>query len=169
MQVIEITRFGGPEVFRLVDRPSPLLGPGTVRIKVSAAGVNFADVMMRMGLYPEAPRVPFVPGYEVSGVIAETGPGVTGFRAGERVLAACRFGGYTDELVLPATQVRPTPRRLTDVEAAAVPVAFITAWIALVEMGRVRRASGSVQTTLSKLPRPHDLCTPTLLLSGQSR
>jgi NADPH:quinone reductase-like Zn-dependent oxidoreductase len=138
MQVVEISRHGGPDVFRLVDRPQQALTPGTVRIKVSAAGVNFADVMMRVGLYPEAPRVPFVPGYEVSGVVAETGPGVTGFRIGERVLAACRFGGYTDELVLPAAQVRPTPRRLTDVEAAAVPVAFMTAWIALVEMGRVR-------------------------------
>ncbi len=138
MKSIQITRFGGSEVFRLVEQPSPALGPGSVRIKVSAAGVNFADVMMRMGLYPEAPRVPFVPGYEVAGVIAETGPGVTDLHAGERVLAACRFGGYTDELVVPAAQVRPTPRRLSDVEAAAIPVAFMTAWVALVEMARVR-------------------------------
>jgi NADPH:quinone reductase-like Zn-dependent oxidoreductase len=138
MKAIQIPRFGGPEVFRLVEGPSPAILPGCVRVKVSAAGVNFADVMMRVGLYPEAPRLPFVPGYEVAGVITETGPGVTDLHDGERVLAACRFGGYADEVIVPAAQVRPTPRRLSDVEAAAIPVAFMTAWIALVEMGRVR-------------------------------
>ncbi len=138
MKTIQIPRYGGPEVFRLVEGPSPEIRPGCVRIKVSAAGVNFADVQMRMGLYPEAPRLPFVPGYEVAGVIAELGPGVSDLHDGERVLAACRFGGYADELVVPAEQVRPTPRRLSDVEAAAIPIAFMTAWIALVEMARVR-------------------------------
>jgi NADPH:quinone reductase-like Zn-dependent oxidoreductase len=134
----QIVRFGGPEVFRIVEKPSPVVAPGHVRIKVSAAGVNFADVQMRMGLYPEAPHVPFVPGYEVAGVIAELGAGVDAFRKGERVLAACRFGGYSDEIVLPAWQVRPTPRRLSDEEAAAIPIAFMTAWVALITMGRVR-------------------------------
>ncbi len=138
MKSIQIPRFGGPEVLRLVEGSPPAILPGCVRIKVSAAGVNFADIQMRMGLYPEAPRLPFVPGYEVAGVIMETGPGVERLRAGERVLAACRFGGYTDEVVVPAAQVRPTPRRLSDSEAAAVPIAFMTAWVALMEMGRVR-------------------------------
>jgi len=100
--------------------------------------VNFADVHMRMGLYVEAPRTPFVPGFEVAGVIAEVGPGVRTFRRGERVLGACRFGGYTSEIVLPAAQVRRTPRRLSDKEAASIPIAFTTAWIALFEMARVR-------------------------------
>jgi synaptic vesicle membrane protein VAT-1 len=138
MRVAEIARFGGPDVFRIVERPSRPLLAGEVRIKVSASGINFADIQMRMGLYPEAPRVPFVPGFEAAGVIAETAPDVTGFHIGERVLALSRFGAYADELVLPAFQVRPTPRRLSDVEAAAIPVAFMTAWIALYEMGRVR-------------------------------
>ena len=159
MLVAEITRFGGPEVFRIVERPSRALDPGEVRIRISAAGVNFADIQMRVGLYPEAPRVPFVPGYEVSGVVSELGPGVSGFRVGERVMAACRFGGYTDELVLPVAQVRSTPRRLTDVEAAAVPVAFMTAWVALFEMARVREddtvlvpgAAGGVGSALVQL------------------
>lgn len=159
MRSIQIPRFGGPDVLRLVEGPAPEIRPGCVRIKVSAAGVNFADVQMRMGLYPEAPRLPFVPGYEVAGVLTETGPGVTELRSGERVLAACRFGGYTDELVVPAAQVRPTPRRLSDVEAAAVPIAFMTAWVALVEMGRVREddkilipgAAGGVGSALVQL------------------
>ncbi len=135
---VQITRTGGPDVLRAIDAPPPPILPGHVRIKVSAAGVNFADVHMRMGLYAEAPRMPFVPGFEVAGVIAEIGPGVRTLRRGERVLAACRFGGYTSEIVLPAAQVRRTPRRLSDKEAASIPIAFMTAWIALFEMARVR-------------------------------
>ncbi len=100
---VQITRFGGPDVLRAVEAPRSAVLPGHVRIKVSAAGVNFADVQMRMGLYPEAPRPPFVPGFEVAGVITEVGAGVRSFRRGERVLAACRFGGYTTEVVLPVT------------------------------------------------------------------
>jgi NADPH:quinone reductase-like Zn-dependent oxidoreductase len=138
MTEVEITRFGGPDVFRIVERPSRPLPPDHVRIRVSAAGINFADIQMRMGLYPEAPRVPFVPGYEVAGVVGEVGPGVHSFRLGERVLAACRFGGYATEIVLPVEQCRKTPRRLSDVEAASIPVSFMTAWIALMEMARVR-------------------------------
>ena len=125
-------------MFRAVQRPSVSLPPDHVRIQVSATGINFADVQMRMGLYPEAPRLPFAPGFEVAGVIAEVGADVHLFRPGERVLAACRFGGYTDEIVLPVLNCRRTPRRLSDVEAASIPVSFMTAWIALMEMGRVR-------------------------------
>jgi NADPH:quinone reductase-like Zn-dependent oxidoreductase len=135
---VQITGFGGPDKLKPVERPSPPIQPGCVRISVSAAGVNFAEAQMRMGLYPEAPKVPFVPGFELAGVVSEVAPGVTSFRKGERVLAACRFGGYTTEIVLPAFQVRPTPRRLSDREAASIPIAFATAWIALVEMARVR-------------------------------
>ncbi len=156
MKSVQITRRGGPGVLRLQQGPSPELAPGCVRIKVSAAGVSFADLQMRMGLYPEAPRVPFVPGFEVAGVIAESAPGVADRHPGERVLALCRFGGYADEIVVPAAQVRPTPRRLSDVEAASIPVAFVTAWIALMDMGRVREddrvlipgAAGGVGTAL---------------------
>jgi NADPH:quinone reductase-like Zn-dependent oxidoreductase len=138
MKAIQIVHFGGPEVFRVVEGQSPPMLPDHVRIRVSAAGINFADVQMRMGLYPEAPRLPFVPGFEVAGVITETGPGVQSFHRGERVLAGCRFGGYSTEIVLAASQVRKTPRKLSDVEAASIPVCFITAWIALMEMARVR-------------------------------
>ncbi len=156
---VQISRFGGTEVLAAVEAPSPPLGPGQVRIKVSAAGVNFAEVQMRMGLYPEAPRVPFVPGFEVAGVIAEAAPGVKEFRRGERVLAVCRFGGYATEIVLPVSQVRKTPRKLSDREAAAIPVAFLTAWIALVDMARVREgdrvlvpgAAGGVGTAMVQI------------------
>ena len=138
MTEVRIVRFGGPEVLRATETPSPSLPADHVRIRVSAAGINFADVQMRMGLYPEAPRPPFTPGFEIAGVIAEIGPGVKTFRMGERVLAFCRFGGYATEIVLPAAQVRKTPRRLSDVEAASIPVCFTTAWVALMELARVR-------------------------------
>jgi synaptic vesicle membrane protein VAT-1 len=138
MKAIQIVRFGGPEVFRVVEAPSPPLLADHVRIRVSAAGINFADVQMRMGLYPEAPRTPFVPGFEVAGVVTEVGPGAQAFHPGERVLAGCRFGGYATEMVLPVRQVRKTPRKLSDVEAASIPVCFMTAWIAVMEMARVR-------------------------------
>ncbi len=138
MVQVQIARFGGADVLQPVEVASSPLAPGQVRIKVSAAGVNFAEVQMRMGLYPEAPKLPFVPGFEVAGVIVETAADVRELRRGERVLAICRFGGYASEVVLPASQVRKTPRRLSDKEAAAVPVSFLTAWIALVDLARVR-------------------------------
>jgi NADPH:quinone reductase-like Zn-dependent oxidoreductase len=135
---MQIVRFGGPEVFRIVESPSACMQPEDVRVRVTAAGINFADVMMRMGLYPEAPRRPFIPGYEVAGVVEEAGGRVGTFSRGDRVLAACRFGGYATEVVLPASMVRRIPAGLSDIEAAAIPVNFMTAWIALCEMARIR-------------------------------
>jgi NADPH:quinone reductase-like Zn-dependent oxidoreductase len=130
-----------------------------VRIAVKAAGIIFADVQMRMGLYPEAPRPPFVPGFEVAGVVTEVGPKAGSFRVGDRVLGVSVFGGYTREIVLPVAQVRATPAHLDDAEAAAIPVSFLTAWIALVDMARVRPgdrvlvpgAAGGVGTALVQI------------------
>jgi NADPH:quinone reductase-like Zn-dependent oxidoreductase len=156
---VSIVRFGGPEALRLMESIPAPIQPDGVRIRVAAAGINLADVMMRMGLYPEAPRLPFVPGYEVAGTVVETGARAASFKAGHRVLAACRFGGYTTEIVLPESLVRPTPPHLSDVEAAAIPVNFMTAWMALNEMARVRSgdrilapgAAGGVGTALVQI------------------
>lgn len=139
MKSLQITRFGGPEVLKLVEGTAPPLGAGEIRIQVEAAGVNFADIMMRMGLYPEAPKPPFVPGYEVAGSVTEVGTGVTTFKTGDRVVAGTKFGGYTDEIVLPAFQARRIPAHLSAIEAACIPVNFMTAWVALQDMGRVRK------------------------------
>src|SRR4051794_11146637 len=95
-----LTRYGGPEGFRLVEETGAPPAPGQVRVEVKASGVTFADVMMRMGLYPEAPPLPFVPGYEFSGVVLEPGEGVTSFKKGDRVLGACKFGGYVSEILV---------------------------------------------------------------------
>ena len=139
MQAIQITRFGGPEVLKLIELPSPTMVPDGIRIRAHASGVNFADLMMRMGLYPEAPKPPFVPGYEVAGTVTEVGPQVKKIRVGDRVVAACKFGGYVNEIVLQEFQVRKTPAHLSDAEAASIPVNYMTAWVALHEMARVRK------------------------------
>ena len=142
MTEMQITRFGGPKVFRALERASPRLPPGCVRIAVAAAGINFAEVQMRVGLYPEAPRPPFTPGFEVAGRVSEAAPGVDGVRPGDRVMAVTVFGGYATEVVVPAWQVRRIPPGLTDAEAASIPVAFATAAVALHEMARVREGTG---------------------------
>jgi synaptic vesicle membrane protein VAT-1 len=132
-----ITRTGGPDVIQMKEAPDPTPGPGEVRIAVRAAGVNFADVMARLGLYPDAPPLPAVVGYEVAGVLDAVGASVTGFRAGDRVLALTRFGGYATAVVVPATRTFATPAQLTDIEAAAVPVNYLTASIALNRLANV--------------------------------
>src|SRR3989441_1858790 len=113
VRAVVITKHGGPDVLRVEERPDPELGPGQVRIAVAAAGVNFADVLARMGLYPDAPKTPCVIGYEVAGTILELGDGVSGFRHGERVMAGVKFGGYASQVVAPASDVIPLPEGLT--------------------------------------------------------
>lgn len=138
-KLITISRYGGPEVLQITDSPARKLNSMSVRVSVKAAGVNFADLMMRMGLYPEAPPRPFTPGYEISGVVTEVGQEVTSFKAGDRVFGATRFGGYASEVVVPEDQIWKTPNSLSDIDAAAIPVNFITAALALDEMARVRK------------------------------
>lgn len=137
MRQVWITRRGGPDVLAVRDAPDPEPGPGEVRIRVSAAGVNFADVLARMGLYPDAPPLPCVIGYEVAGVVDAVGPGEATRHEGERVLALTHFGGYSDMVVVPTLQVLPVPGRIGLEAAAAIPVNYLTAWLMLVELGNV--------------------------------
>jgi len=132
-----IPRHGDVSVLEVRDGPPAALRPGTVRIRVSAIGVNFADVMMRMGLYPQAPKPPFVPGYEVAGTVVESA-GDDGPAPGSRVWAVTRFGGYTEDLIAPAGKVHPLPENWSFEEGAAFPVAYLTAWMGLQEMARIR-------------------------------
>src|SRR3954462_14950923 len=94
MKALVITEHGPPDVMRGEEWPDPEPGAGEVRIRVRAAGVNFADLLARVGLYPEAPKPPCVVGYEVAGDVDALGDGVEGLEVGQRVMAACRFGGY---------------------------------------------------------------------------
>ena len=99
-----------------------------MRIEVAAAGINFADVMARMGLYPDAPKTPCVVGYEVAGTVLELGEGVEGLTHGQRVLAGTQFGGYASQVVVPAADVVALPDGLTFEQGAAIPVNYATAW-----------------------------------------
>ena len=135
MRAVVITKHGGPEVFEIQERPDPELGPGEVRIQVAAAGINFADVMARMGLYQDAPPTPCVVGYEVAGTILELGEGVEGLLPGQRVLAGTQFGGYASQVVVPSSDVVPLPDRLSFEQGAAVPVNYATAWAGLIGYG----------------------------------
>jgi NADPH:quinone reductase-like Zn-dependent oxidoreductase len=138
MRQIVIAKPGGPEVLQLHEVPTPEPAPGQVRIAVGAIGVNFADVMGRLGIYPDAPRGPYVPGYEVAGQIEAVGPGVDTSRVGEPVLALTKFGGYSDQLCVPAEQAIPRPASMTVEQAAAFPVAYITAYASLVAMAGIK-------------------------------
>src|ERR1700730_299858 len=122
MRAVVITKHGGPGVLQVQELPDPEIGAGKVRIAVAAAGINFADVMARMGLYPDAPKTPCVVGYEVAGTILELGEGVDGLGHGQRVLAGTRFGGYASQVVVPAADVVPLPDRLSFEQGAAIPV-----------------------------------------------
>jgi NADPH:quinone reductase-like Zn-dependent oxidoreductase len=140
MRSVWITRTGPPEVLEVRESADPVPGPGDVLIRVRATGVNFADVMARLGLYPDAPPLPCVVGYEASGTVAQVGPGIDGQLApGRRVVALTRFGGYADTIRVPAAQVFPLPDAMSFEEAAAVPVNYLTAVLMLRHFGNVRR------------------------------
>lgn len=128
MRAIWIPKHGGPEVLQVRETPDPTPGPGEVRVRVRAAGLNFAEVMARQGLYPDAPPLPSVVGYEAAGIIDGVGAGVTGLPEGTRVMALSRFGAHADTLVVPARQALPIPEAMTFEEAAAIPVNYITAY-----------------------------------------
>jgi NADPH:quinone reductase-like Zn-dependent oxidoreductase len=137
---VVITKHGGPDVLQVREQPDPTVGPGEVRIAVAAAGVNFADVMARMGLYQDAPKPPCVVGYEVAGTVLELGEGVNGLSHGQRVLAGTKFGGYASQVVIPADDAVPLPDGLTFEQGAAIPVNYTTAWAALVGYGNLQRS-----------------------------
>jgi NADPH:quinone reductase-like Zn-dependent oxidoreductase len=138
MRAVVITKHGGPGVLQVQERPDPEIGAGEVRIAVAAAGINFADVMARMGLYQDAPKTPCVVGYEVAGTILELGEGVEGLTHGQRVLAGTQFGGYASQVVVPAADVVPLPERLSFEQGAAIPVNYATAWAALIGYGNLQ-------------------------------
>ena len=138
MRQVWITKVGAPEVLQVREAPDPSAGPGQVRIRVEASGINFADISARLGFYPDAPKIPCVVGYEVAGKIDAVGPGVDPARVGEDVLALTRFGGYSDVVVVPAGQATTRPPGLDAQSAAAIPVTYLTAYQMLIEMGRVR-------------------------------
>ncbi|MCB9671545.1 MAG: zinc-binding dehydrogenase [Alphaproteobacteria bacterium] len=138
MRQIVFRRTGPPSVLELEEVPDLTPGPGEVRIAVEAAGVNFADLMARMGVYPDAPPLPSVVGYEVAGTVDAVGDGVDPGRVGEPVVALTRFGGYATQVVVAGFQAVRRPDGLGAVEGAGIPVVGLTAWMLCEVMGRAR-------------------------------
>jgi len=161
MRAVVITRHGSPEVLQVEERPDPIPGPGEIRIAVKAAGINFADLMARSGLYPDAPPPPCVVGYEVAGEVESVGDGVEAFAVGDRVLAGTQFEGYAELVTAREQDVLPLPERLSFEQGAAVPVNYATAWAGIVMMGGLRKgdrllihaAAGGVGIAASQIAR----------------
>lgn len=138
MKAIVIERHGAPEVLRLKELPEPKLGPEDVLVRVRAAGINFADLFSRLGLYPEAPKPPFTPGLEGSGEIEAVGSEAGDLRAGQRVMVLARSGGYAEKICVRAAQAVEMPPEMTFEQGAALPVNYLTAFHMLFRMGSVR-------------------------------
>jgi NADPH:quinone reductase-like Zn-dependent oxidoreductase len=138
MQQIVLVGRGGPEKLEVHEAPDPRPGAGEVRIRVRASGINFADILARQGLYPDAPSLPTVVGYEVSGTVDGVGSGVDASSIGKDVVALTRFGGYAEIVCVPRLQVFDKPGALSFEEAAGIPVSYLTAWQLLVVMGSLK-------------------------------
>jgi NADPH:quinone reductase-like Zn-dependent oxidoreductase len=126
VRAVVITKHGPPEVLQVQERPEPVARDGQVVIDVKAAGINFADTMARVGLYPDAPKPPCVVGYEVAGTRSDTG---------ERVMAGTIFDGYAERVAVSASDVLPLPDSLSFEQGAAIPVNYATAWQGLLGYG----------------------------------
>jgi NADPH:quinone reductase-like Zn-dependent oxidoreductase len=160
-RAVMLTQKGGPEVLRIVELPIEPPGSGQLRVRVRAAGVGSSDLSMLAGKYRYAPKIPFVPGYEVAGVVEAIGTGVTGFEVGHRVAALTVYGGFAEILVREAEHFLPIPGGVSDRDAAAVILNYVTAWqmihrAANVEPGQtalVTGAAGGVGTAALQLLR----------------
>ena len=139
MRAIVTTANGDVRVMKVEQRPDPQAQTGQVLIRVKAAGLNFADILARQGLYPDGPPKPCVMGYEVSGVVEAVGDGADQNLIGKAVIAMTRFGGQAELVAVSAAQVFAKPDELTFEQAAAIPVNYLTAWALLVTMGGLKK------------------------------
>jgi NADPH:quinone reductase-like Zn-dependent oxidoreductase len=137
MRAVLLRKPGPPESLAIETLPDPEPGPGEVVIAIRAAGVNFADVLARQGLYPEAPKPPFIPGFESAGEIAAVGEGVDAFRVGQRVLAYHLSGGYAERIAVRAERVFSLPDSIPFQSAVVLPLNYGTAYITLYRTGPV--------------------------------
>jgi NADPH:quinone reductase-like Zn-dependent oxidoreductase len=162
-QKISISQFGGPEVLDLIEESTiPEPGPGEIRIKVLAAGTGFTDIFIRRGRYPDYKGpLPFVPGYDIVGLVDKVGPGVASPREGQTVADLCVVGGYTQYAIRPAEFLVPVPGGVDPAEAVCIPLAYLTAFQMLTRYHQFGSgatilaigASGTVGTALLDLAR----------------
>lgn len=159
---VVVTKNGGPEVLQIVRAPIPEPGADEARVKVIAADVAFADTLARRGMYPNAPKMPFAPGYDMVGIVEKAGATVSLVKEGQRVVALLKgFGGYAQYLCVPEKMLIPVPANVDSLEAVAVPLNFLTAHSALHQVAQaktgerllVTSAAGGVGTAALQLGR----------------
>ena len=139
MRVVVCNALTGIDGLALEERPDPgPPGPAQVRVRISAAGLNYADLLVTKGQYQVKQEPPFIPGFEAAGIIEAVGPQVSAFKPGDRVMAIPDTGAFAELMVMAADRVYPAPRGLDDAEAAGFPIAYGTSYLALVEQARLR-------------------------------
>src|SRR4029079_5184374 len=138
MKAIVLDRHGGPQVLRVRTVPDPTPGPGEVRVRIEAIGLNFAEVLSRKGLYGWAPAMPYTPGMEATGTIDALGADVEGCALGDRVIVGAQYGAYAEKIVVPMRQALAALAGYSNEENAAIAVNYLTAWVALMEVARLR-------------------------------
>tara|TARA_B100001113_G_scaffold305781_1_gene266682 strand:+ start:1247 stop:2269 length:1023 start_codon:yes stop_codon:yes gene_type:complete len=161
MRKIVYPRAGGVETIQIVEESDPVPQSDQVCVRIHRAGINFAELMMRQGLYGSSPDFPFTPGYEASGVLIGVGDRVENLKEGDRVLAMTGFGGYSEKVCLDARRVIPIPDSVSFDQAAAIPVTYGTAFHMLVHLGRISKgdsvlihhAAGGVGTAVAQICR----------------
>lgn len=179
MQKIQIDKAGGYDELRLVSAPDLEPEAGNVLVSVHVAGVNYADCMIRMGLYASAKKYvgwPITPGFDFAGIVERVGPGVSKFHAGRQVFGVTRFGGYATQVSVPEGQVFPLPPEMSLAQAGGVPTVFLTAWYALRELCKLRpgmkilvhSASGGVGGAALQLARAFG-CEPIAIVGGPGK
>jgi len=156
---IVVTRYGGPDAMKVVEEDCPAPKRGEVRVRVLAAGVALPDVMMREGIHPETPRLPFTPGWDLVCVVDQLGEGVSGFQPGDVVAALPIFGAYAEYLCLRSSDLVPAPAGLDAAEAVSLILNYVTAYqmmhrSAKVKLGQrvlIHGAAGGVGSALLQL------------------
>lgn len=138
MKQIWISKAGDVDVLKMRERKDPTPKNDQILIDVKCSGINFADILARMGLYPDAPPLPCVVGYEVSGIVEKLGKDVTRFKEGDRVLALTRFGGYSTKAVTKEVYAMPMPDKMSFEEGAGFPLNYFTAYLGVFYMGNLK-------------------------------
>ncbi|HEU4827091.1 MAG TPA: NADPH:quinone oxidoreductase family protein, partial [Dongiaceae bacterium] len=139
MRAVVCRQLSGIDGLALEERPDPgAPGPAQVRIRIAAAGLNYADLLVTTGKYQVKHEPPFVPGFEAAGIVEAVGPQVTDFKPGDRVMAIPEAGAFAEVAILPVAQVYPAPEGLDAAEAAGFPIAYGTSYLALVEQAKLQ-------------------------------
>lgn len=156
---IVVTRYGGPDALQLIEEDCPEPQHGEVRVRVLTAGVSLPDIMMREGIHPETPKLPFTPGWDLVGIVDQLGSGVTGIEVGQTVAALPIFGAYTEFICLPKNEFVLVPPGLDAAESVSLILNYITAYQMMHRSSKVKQgqrvlihgAAGGVGSALLQL------------------